>query len=85
MDFAYCRHPWQLLDDKAEGRGCPVMENGDRHEVYDGDGYKMMLITKNEIRILDFYAPSFYEKYCPGREGRRAMIKIVKLFKEALK
>jgi hypothetical protein len=41
---------------------------------------RRVLITKNATKRLDFYAPYIYEKQCPGRKGRVAIIKIATLF-----
>lgn len=72
--------PWGIADDKVEGYGCPVNKDKNYPIIHDADGHNLTLITKNEIRGLDFYAPGFYEKHCPGRKGRVAMVKIVTLF-----
>lgn len=77
--------PWQIRDDKVDGEGCPeklrITKNSiEDLNIYDGGGIKCMLITKDQIKALDFYAPDFYEKQCPGRAGRIAILKISALF-----
>jgi len=77
--------PWLISDNKVEGEGCPVKlritkNNIEDLNIYDGGGIQCMLITKNQIKALDFYAPDFYEKQCPGRAGRIAILKISALF-----
>ncbi|WP_214225116.1 hypothetical protein [Pedobacter sp. B4-66] len=74
--------PWQLADDSADGHAC-VDKDGNRtgNYVYDGGGVYLYLITKNEIKKLDYYAPQFFEKeVCPGRKGRISILKIEQLF-----
>jgi hypothetical protein len=50
--------------------------------IYDGGGLNLYLITSTEIKLLYFYAPGFYEKYCKGRIGRQSVLKIEALFRE---
>jgi hypothetical protein len=79
-------NPFLIKDDLIDGDGCPPIKNkdGSTHNsiVYDGGEVKIYLITKDKIKELNFYAPDFYEKICPGREGRVAILKMVKLFKD---
>ncbi|WP_285058102.1 hypothetical protein [Pedobacter ginsengisoli] len=72
--------PWGIADDKVDGEGCPVAEDKKFYRIHDAGGMSLALITRNEIRGLDFYAPYHYEKQCPGRKGRAAIIKIATLF-----
>jgi len=77
--------PWLIRDDKVDGEGCPeklrITKNSiEDLNIYDGGGIQFMLITKNQIKALDFHAPDFYEKQCPGRVGRIAILKISALF-----
>lgn len=74
--------PWQLADDSVDGHAC-VDKDGNRtgSYVYDGGEIYLYLITKNEIKKLDYYAPQFFEKeVCPGRKGRISILKIEQLF-----
>ena len=72
--------PWTLKDDAVEGTGCPPTKVGSTYTISDGGGIQLYLITKDQIKILDFYAPEYYEKHSPGRPGRAAINKISKLF-----
>lgn len=72
--------PWLIHDDAQDGTGCPVDKNKNRQSISDGGGIRLYLITKAAINILDFYAPDFYEKVCPGRDGRRAILQISTMF-----
>lgn len=71
--------PWTLTDDKVDGAGCGLNA---RPVLYDGGGLNLYLITRDEIKLLYFDAPGFYEKYCKGRRGRQAVLKIEALFRE---
>ncbi len=73
--------PWQLADDSVDGHAC-IDSQGNRtgNYIYDGGGINLYLITKNEIKKLDYYAPQFFEKVCPGRKGRISILKIEHLF-----
>jgi hypothetical protein len=66
------------------GPGCPPIESKDGTirdtNIYDGGGIKLYLITKDAIKILDYYAPDYYEETCPGRADRIAVLNIAKLF-----
>ncbi|MBC8985995.1 hypothetical protein H9X96_09410 [Pedobacter sp. N36a] len=77
--------PWQLKDDAMEGDRCPAAPHTKAERgapvVYDGAGIQLYLITKAEIKILDFDAPQFYEESCPGRPSRIAINKMATLFK----
>jgi len=76
---------WRIKDDAVEGSGCPVTKNS-IFEVYDGGGIYILLISRINIKPLNFYAPHDFEKFCPGRKGRQTAIKlsgmIYKIFKE---
>lgn len=75
-------NPWQLADDSVDGHAC-IDSQGNRtgNYIYDGGGIYLYLITKNEIKKLDYYAPQFFEKeVCPGRKGRISILKIEQLF-----
>lgn len=82
-------HPWGLNDDSIDGEGCPVVKRNDGvvelNDIYDGGGIKLYLITKDKIKVLDFYAPDFYVKICPGRKGRTNVLKLSELFKNTYK
>lgn len=71
--------PWSILDDKIEGTGCPKSGKTD-HLIYDGGTINLYLITAKEIKLLSFYAPDFYEQHCPGRKGRKFILKIKDIF-----
>lgn len=77
--------PWQLKDDSMEGDRCPAAPHTSAERaapvVFDGDGIQLYLITKAEIKMLDFDAPQFYEESCPGRPSRIAINKMAALFK----
>lgn len=73
-------NPWDIVDDKVDGEGCPVAEDQKFYRIHDAGGHNLALITKNATKQLNFYAPYFYEKQCPGRKGRVAIIKITRLF-----
>lgn len=71
--------PWTIKDDAVEGNGCPI-EDKNGVSISDGGGITLFLITKAEIKKLYFYAPDFFEEYCPGRKGRISIMKLSKLF-----
>ena len=75
-------NPWKIKDDKVEGSGCPIGKGIRNLEISDGNGYNLALITKNEIKKLYFYEPGTYEQHCPGRDGRKAIIKIWALLRD---
>ncbi|WP_316842169.1 hypothetical protein [Pedobacter gandavensis] len=79
--------PWALKDDSVEGEGCPAIPHTERIPpvVYDAGGVKITLITKKEIKTIDFYGPQFYEENCPGRPARIAINKMAKLFDDHFK
>ncbi|WP_025143261.1 hypothetical protein [Pedobacter jeongneungensis] len=74
-------HPWQMADDAIDGEGCPNLRVQGDYGIYDGGSIRLFLITKDTIRRLYFYAPAFYDKKCPGRLGRKSILKIEQLFK----
>lgn len=82
-------NPWQLNDDSIDGEGCPVVKRKDGvvedNSIYDGGGIQLYLITKEQIKIKYFYAPDFYDKICPERNGRKSILKISALFENAFK
>ncbi len=78
------QQPWAINDDKIDGEGCPIDQNPNGKGISDAGGISLTLITKDEIRPLSFYAPSFYHKICP-RKGRTAILKITKLLSPFLK
>ena len=77
--------PWAINDDRVEGLGCPPNEKGEVNQIYDGGGISLFLISKNEIKHLSFYAPDFYNKICPGKKGREAILEIEKIFNKYFK
>lgn len=76
---------WFMKDDTIEGSGCPTVK-GSNVSIDDAGGIYILLISKAEIKPLNFYAPNDFERICPGRKGRQAAIKlsglIGRLFKE---
>jgi hypothetical protein len=83
-------HPWEIKDDKVEGEGCinkPDLNDNSVEDtnIYDGGGIQLSLITKDRIKVLDFYAPGFYEAQCPARVGRKAVLAIAELFEKYIK
>ncbi|MGN8057572.1 hypothetical protein ACTJKN_14940 [Pedobacter sp. 22163] len=76
---------WRTKDDAIEGSGCPT-KKGSYLKVEDGGGVYILLISRAEIKPLNFYDPQEFEKYCPGRKGRQTAIKlssmVYKIFKE---
>ncbi|MFD0940397.1 hypothetical protein [Pedobacter boryungensis] len=72
--------PWQISDDAIDGEGCAKSGNND-NDIYDGGSISLFLITKGNIKRLYFYAPAFYDKKCPKRNGRRSILAIERLFK----
>jgi len=73
--------PWLLVDDEIKGTGCPI-DSKSTPVIYDGGGINLYLITKSEIKLLYFYAPGYYEKYCKGRQGRKSVLKIQSLIRK---
>lgn len=74
--------PWRLKDDQQDGNGCPIIDSANKpRNIYDGVTYTLKLITKSEIKELVFYEPAFYEKQCPGREGRQRLLALLSAFK----
>ena len=76
---------WLIKDDAIEGSGCPTVK-GSSVSIDDAGGIYILLISKAEIKPLNFYAPNDFERICPGRKGRQAAIKlsglIGRVFKE---
>jgi len=76
--------PWNINDDKVDGVGCPIIQGRFRGSISDGLSFVLDLITKKEMLSFEFYAPDYYEmKVCPGRDGRKSILKIDKLFKHS--
>ena len=73
---------WQIKDDKQDGKGCPIIPGKENVNLYDGGGPIFRLITKNKSEELEFYAPNFFEKYCPGRKGRIVALALEKIFSD---
>lgn len=83
-------HLWEIKDDQVEGEGC-INKLGlhgysvqDRN-IYDGGSIQLSLITKDCVKVLDFYAPAFYEAQCPGRAGRKSVLAVAELFEKYIK
>lgn len=73
---------WRVNDDKIDGEGCDILKNkdGSWNLISDGGAIYLHLITKDNIKELFFYAPDYYNKRCPGRKGRKAMLDFLDLF-----
>lgn len=70
---------WSVKDDALEGSGCPITKKSNV-TVYDGGGIYILLISRIDIKPLNFYAPDEFEKYCPGRNGRQTAMKLSSIF-----
>ncbi|WP_316844427.1 hypothetical protein [Pedobacter psychrodurus] len=77
--------PWLIKDDAIEGAGCPVGKKGEVYSIDDGGGILVHLVTKEQIKPLNFYDPDGFEKLCPGRKGRQSIIKFTALFRRYFK
>jgi hypothetical protein len=84
--------PWAIKDDGVDGLGCPVVKRVvdgqtivDNNVVDDGGYLKLYLITKDKIKVLEFFEPYWFEKKCPGREGRIAALKLAALFTNTIR
>lgn len=77
--------PFKIKDDTIEGKGCPIINNKNQKRIDDGGGIALDLITKEGTKRLSFYAPEFFEEVCPGRNGRKSIITISKLFTRLFK
>jgi len=87
-------NPWSIGDDATNGIGCPqeammkkIKKDGKSYiieytQIYDGGELRIYLITKGNIKVLNYYAPEYYEKFCPGRADRIAALKIQSLFRK---
>jgi hypothetical protein len=76
---------WKIKDDAAEGSGCPIDKEKGTMEIEDAGGIYILLITKESIKPLIFYAPNEFEGFCPGRKGRQSAIKLSVLFDKIFK
>lgn len=76
---------WNITDDRIDGIGCAV--NKDKNGVLESDqtGIRVYLITKAQVKMLEFYAPRQLEEICPGRKGRQIILKAEKVFLSYLK
>jgi len=68
---------WNIVGDEKEKRGCP--ENTRHPGIQPYDNYLIWLITQNDTKKLYFYEPGYFENLCPGRIGRQAAIRLIKL------
>jgi hypothetical protein len=87
-------NPWSIGDDAINGMGCPkeammkkIKKDGKSYtieytQIYDGGALRIYLITKGNIKVLNYYAPDYYETFCPGRVDRLAALKIESLFRK---
>ncbi|KQM75231.1 hypothetical protein ASE74_20645 [Pedobacter sp. Leaf216] len=75
---------WYMKDDAIEGSGCPTIK-GSNLTIHDAGGIYILLISKAEIKPLNFYAPNEFEKFCPGRKGRQTAIKLSGLIGKAFR
>jgi hypothetical protein len=73
---------WEIKDDKMDGKGCPIIPGKENVSLFDGGGPIFRLLTKEGSKELEFYAPNFFEEYCPGRKGRISAVRVEKLFKD---
>ncbi|MFC6102810.1 hypothetical protein [Olivibacter domesticus] len=82
--------PWELLDDSVYGSGCEPLKKVHRKSdgstvteerlgQHDLHSYFLKLITKEETKHLQYYAPEVLEKACPGKEGRQHIVVIKQL------
>jgi hypothetical protein len=69
---------WSLKDDNEKTDTCQR-----KCVVMDGSVYAFYLITKTQIRRLDFDNPDFYEECCPGNKNRQAALAILKIFESS--
>lgn len=72
---------WYMKDDAIEGSGCPTTK-GKNLTIDDGGEIYILLISKAEIKPLNFYAPEEFEKFCPGRKGRQSAVKLSGLMRK---
>ncbi|WP_316735263.1 hypothetical protein [Pedobacter aquatilis] len=77
--------PWNINDDAVDGEGCPLVKGKGVMSIDDAGGIYILLVTKTSIKPLNFYALHDYEKFCPGRKGRQAAIKLLNIFFNAFK
>lgn len=77
---------WNITDDTVDGIGCPISNDRDNNGLEtDQNGMRLYLITKTQIKALEFYAPLQAEEICPGRKGRQTILKVEKVFQDYLK
>jgi hypothetical protein len=74
--------PWLIKDDSIDGSGCPVGKKGESYTIDDGGGILVHLVTKAQIKSLNFYDPGEFEKLCSGRKGRQSILKLAALFRK---
>ncbi|WP_421945933.1 hypothetical protein [Pedobacter sp.] len=77
--------PWKINDDAIDGEGCPLVKGKGVMTIDDAGGIYILLVTKTSIKPLNFYALHDYEKFCPGRKGRQAAIKLTSMFYNVFK
>jgi|GEM_PF-5006946 len=58
--------------------GCAF--SGEKRMIYDTDAVNFILITKQEHRVITFYAPDFFEEKCPGSTARQTVIACAQAF-----
>lgn len=87
-------NPWKMADDNTYGESCPTVKKvttdkegntviEERAGPYDLHTYFFDLLTKENTKRLRYYAPEVLEKACPGKQGRKQVIKIKKLLLKA--
>ncbi len=50
------------------------------YSIDDASHCDLRIIAKNKYKILDYYAPKYFEENCPGSLPRQTMVKIHNLF-----
>lgn len=52
-------------------------------DVYDDDSQMFILITKQAIRSVNYYAPEFYETCAPGHPMRQKALTVLDVFRKS--
>jgi len=55
---------------------------GEKYVIDDAGAIKYILITKQEYRVITFYAPEFFEEKCPGSSARQIVIACAQAFRK---
>jgi hypothetical protein len=72
--------PWQIPSELPNSSPCPKNDLGFSPKVLDGGPLHIILITKEEVKIITYDSPQAYDKLCPSNIGRAAVVEIDKLF-----